>query len=230
MSKSFVYAALATAILSGCADEPGPLEPAELTKASVVEGEPGGLTTVALGSGDLVFWPYTSAAINGPESDPINLIFPSRDPREVRASLLFLNGDRTAFGLPNAPPFNCVWKEAVGGAQVSYTQASGWTGSAIQLECGDYSMRFHLRLFPAGTATIANVHFEIVVPGTNAHEVLSWDRDELLSRVDFMRSGLLGSCARTRVVNARATSAAASRHHQPHTNKRTSNTAFSLPA
>jgi hypothetical protein len=201
MSKSFVYAAFALAAVSGCADERDPLEPAR-TSGSVVEGEPAGVTTVSLGSGDLVFWPFTSSAINGPETDPINLVFPSRDAREIRAALLFLDGNRTAFGLPSAAPFNCVWKEAVGGAQVSYSRETGWTGSAIQLECGEYApMRFHLRLFPVGTSTIANVHFEVIVPGTNQHEVLSWELAEQLIKVDFARSGLVSSITQTPQIN-----------------------------
>jgi hypothetical protein len=202
MFKSFVYAAFVLSVFSGCADQRDPLEPTPSTSASVVEGEPAGLTAVAVGSGHVVFWPFTSSMINGPESDPINLIFPSRDARDIRASLLFLNGDRTAFGLPNTEPFNCVWKEAVGGAQVTYARETGWTGSAIQLECGDFApMRFHLRLFPAGTSTIANVHFEVVVPGTNQHEVLSWELAEQLIKVDFLRSGLVSSIAQTQQIN-----------------------------
>jgi hypothetical protein len=202
MSKSFVYAAFALALVAGCADERDPFEPAAPTSASVVEAEPTGVTTVSLGSGDLVFWPFTISLINGPETDPINLIFPAHDPREIRASLLFLDGNRTAFGLPNAAPFNCVWKEAVGGAQVSFTRETAWTPSAIQLECGDFApMRFHLRLFPAGPSTIANVHFEVIVPGTNQHEVLSWELAEQLIKVDFLRSSLVSSITQSQLIN-----------------------------
>ena len=128
--------------------------------------------------------------------DPINLVFPNRDARAIRASLMFLDGDRTAFGLPSAPPFNCVWQDAVGDPQVGYTTEAGWTASVIQLECGDYApMRFHLRLFPAGTSTIANAHFEVIIPGTNEHEVLSWELAEAIVKVDFLRSGLLDPAA-----------------------------------
>jgi hypothetical protein len=35
--------------------------------------------------------------------------------------------------------------------------------------------RFHIRLFRAGKHTIGNAHFEILIPGTAEHEVLSWD-------------------------------------------------------
>jgi hypothetical protein len=129
-------------------------------------------------------------------------VFANRDARAVRAALMFLDGNRTAFGMPSSAPFNCTWKDAVGAAQVSYEESEGWTGSAVQLECGDFApMRFHLRLFPAGAATLGNVHFEVIVPGTNQHEVLSWELAEKMITADFARSGLLSGVTMTQSIN-----------------------------
>jgi hypothetical protein len=188
-------------LLAACADrDPTAADPDRAFAAAPAPTPP--TVTVGTGQAQLVFWPYTSASIGGAESDPINLVFANRDARAVRAALMFLDGNRTAFGMPNAPPFNCTWKDAVGGAQVSYEESEGWTGSAIQLECGDYApMRFHLRLFPAGSATLGNVHFEVIVPGTNQHAVLSWELAEKLITADFARSGLLSGITMTQPIN-----------------------------
>ena len=116
--------------------------------------------------------------------------------RQLRAALVLLDGDRSAFGFPNQPPFNCTWKEAVGANQATYAEGVGWTPSAIQLECSDFDpIRFHVRLFPAGEWTIANAHFEVLIPGTNVHEILSWELAEQLVTVDIMRSWLLDGAA-----------------------------------
>lgn len=188
---------LATGLLlaAGCAESQ--TEPVLAGTPSFDEvAAPAPLVSVAFAGWQSVFWPFTGTSLAGTVSDPINVVFPNRDARDIRASLMFLNGDRTAFGMPNAPPFNCVWKDAVGDAQLGYSEEGGWTGSAIQLECGDYApMRFHVRLFPAGGSTIANAHFEVIVPGTNQHEVLSWEVAEQLVKVDFLRSGLLNPAA-----------------------------------
>jgi hypothetical protein len=139
------------------------------------------------------FWPFTGTDLAGTASDPINLIFPGADPRDIRAALLSVNGDRTMFGFPNVPPFNCTWADAVGSHQTAYTPETGWVGSAIQLECGDFgpAFRFHLRLFPADTFTLANAHFEVLIPGTQQHEVLSWEFAERIVQFDLVRSGKL---------------------------------------
>jgi hypothetical protein len=43
----------------------------------------------------------------------------------------------------------------MGAVQTSYAASSGWTGSAVQLQCGSYaSLRFHLRLFEMGGQTL----------------------------------------------------------------------------
>src|SRR5688500_1602401 len=201
MSKSLLAVVLSASVAIGCADQPDALAPM-VPQSAVVEDVAPPTVGITLGTQDLTIWPYTSPTIGGAETDPINVVFPNRDARDVRAALVALNGNRTAFGMPNAAPFNCTWKEAVGGAQVSYTTETSWTGSAMQLECGDFApMRFHVRLFPAGHSTIANVHFEVLVPGTNQHEVLSWELGEQLLTVDFIRSGMLSGITQTQQIN-----------------------------
>jgi hypothetical protein len=62
----------------------------------------------------------------------------------------------------------------------------------IQVALGDYeSARFHLRLFRVGNWTVANAHFEVLIPGTADHQVLSWELAEQLVIADIMRTGLL---------------------------------------
>lgn len=68
---------------------------------------PSPLVTVDIGLDAVEFWPYTGADLSGTPKDPINLIFFGQaDPRDIRAALLSLDGDRTAFGMPSAPPFS----------------------------------------------------------------------------------------------------------------------------
>lgn len=188
-----------TIVPGACTDaEPFATDALEPDPARVAGPEiaPAGLVGVVVGGAELDVWPYTGTDVAGAASDPINLVFPGRDMREVRAALMALNGDRTAFGMPAAPPFDCTWKDAIGANQTSYTAEHGWQGSAIQLECGDYQpMRFHIRLFDAGAAVLGNAHFEVIIPGTNRHEVLSWELAEQVIRVDFLRSGLLEPAA-----------------------------------
>lgn len=154
---------------------------------------PTGVTEVAMGADAVMLWPFTGTDVAGTRSDPINLLFPGHDVRDVRTALLALNGDRSAFGMPPVAPFNCVWSDAIGANQTTFTEEAGWQGSAIQLECGNYApMRFHVRLFDAGDAgTVGNAHFEVIIPGTNQHEVLSWELAEALISVDMIRSGRL---------------------------------------
>jgi len=62
----------------------------------------------------------------------------------------------------------------------------------IQLECGTYQgMRVHLRLFPAGDWTAGAAHFEVLIPGTTDHQVLSWDLAKQFVLGDLQRTGLL---------------------------------------
>jgi len=46
-------------------------------------------------------------------------------------------------------------------------------------------------LFTAGAVTVANAHFEALIPGTADHQVLSWELAEQLVKGDFIRSGIL---------------------------------------
>jgi hypothetical protein len=164
----------------------------EVQAARAAAPAPAPLFTVAGPASSLEMWPYTASLIGAAPSDPMNVVFPDIDPRSLRAALMMLDGNRTAFGFPDAAPFNCTWKEAMGSNQVGYASPVDWTASAIQLECGDYApLRFHIRMFPSGDWTIANAHFEVIVPGTNEHEVLAWELAEQLVTVDFVRSGLL---------------------------------------
>jgi hypothetical protein len=105
---------------------------------------------------------------------------------------MMLDGDRSAFG-PLAA-FDCTWKDAMGAQQAAYATGPGWEGSAIQLECGDYGpVRFHIRLFQLGDWAVGGAHFEVQIPGTNEHEVLSWELAEALVAADLVRTGALGA-------------------------------------
>jgi len=48
-------------------------------------------------------------------------------------------------------------------------------------------------MFPVGGGTLAAAHFEVQVPGTNEHEVLSWELAEQLVKADIARAGILGA-------------------------------------
>ena len=91
-------------------------------------------------------------------------------------------------------PFDCTWEDAIGGHQGAYARETGWSGSAIQLQCGDYEgLRFHLRLFRAGERTIVNAHFETIIPATTEHQVLSWELAEQFAVGDLGRTGVLSA-------------------------------------
>jgi hypothetical protein len=161
---------------------------------------PAGLVSVPYEGENLSFWPYTGASYNGVPSDPINLIFTGcADPRQIRAALLALDGDRTAFGLPPVAPFNSRWSDAMGDVQTAYASTGRWDGSVIQLALGGYGpVRFHLRLFRTGQVfgsqgswTLGGAHFEVLIPGTTEHQVLSWELAQQLVVIDLIRSGLL---------------------------------------
>ena len=163
---------------------------------------PAGLVPFSYGGKSITIWPYTGASFNGVPSDPINLIFVGHaDPVGIRAALLALDGDRTAFGFPAVPPFNARWSDAIGDVQTSYADGAGWLGSVIQLQLGVYGpVRAHLRLFrgaaesgAAGGVTLGGAHFEVVIPGTTDHQVLSWELAQQLVTVDLIRSGLLAA-------------------------------------
>ena len=80
-------------------------------------------------------------------------------------------------------------------------RAEPWTDAGLffnktQLQCGDYApIRFHLRLLRSGRWTIGGAHFEVLIPGTADHQVLSWELAEQLVTVDMLRSGLLDPAA-----------------------------------
>jgi hypothetical protein len=161
---------------------------------------PTGIVHVSFGGEGLDLWPYTGASLDGAPSDPVNLLFVGKaDPVRIRAGLLGLDGDRTAFGFPDAYPFNARWTDAIGDVQTTFAGDEGWLGSAIQLQCGVYDpLRVHLRLFrtgqsfgSGGTWTVGAAHFEVRIPDTADHQVLSWELAEQLVTVDLMRSGLL---------------------------------------
>jgi hypothetical protein len=160
---------------------------------------PASLITIPDGNGTLAIWPYTGNDFSGTPQDPINLVFGGHaDPRAIRAALLALSGDRGAAGLPDVPPFNCRWTDAIGDLQTGYNAAAGWVGSAVQLACGDFGpVRIHVRLFEAGGLTLGNAHFELLIPGTTDHQVLSWELAEQLVTVDMARSGLLAGAPGT---------------------------------
>lgn len=135
-----------------------------------------------------------------PPTDPVNIIFTGNaDPVRIRAALLNLDGDRTAFGFPAAHPFDAKWSDAVGGVHTNYSEGEGWQASVIQLQLGSYApVRAHLRLFRTGepfgnggTWTVGGAHFEVLIPGTADHQVLSWELAQQLVVVDMIRSGLL---------------------------------------
>jgi hypothetical protein len=180
--------------LSGCAKD-AQLSGIDVSASRVSSSVPAGLRTVSAGTQQLTLWPFTGTDVAGTASDPVNLIFRGKaDPRALRAALLSLDGNRQAFGFPDVFPFNCIWTDAFGEVQTAYATSEGWSGSIVQLQCGAYGpIRFHLRLFPEADWTIASAHFEVLIPGTADHQVLSWELAEKLVVVDFVRSGLLAA-------------------------------------
>lgn len=190
---------LAGALVAACADTQDVVAPRASARVDVTQAAaPADLFTVNYGGPTLTLWPYTGEDFSGKPSDPMNLLFPGRTPREVRAALLSLNGDRSAYGMPNVFPFNCVWQDGVGGTnQTAYTTSAGWVGSDVQLTCGAYDpMRFHVRLFPAGAwGSIGATHMDMLIPGTIQHAVLSWTLPRNIVLVDLLRSGLLNPSA-----------------------------------
>lgn len=180
------------ALLSACDAVDPPISLAPNASLSALPAPPG-LVTVPTPAGNLSFWPFTGVDFSGAPQDPLNLGFIGRtDPRALRAALMFLDGDRTAFGYPDDFPFNCTWKDAVGGNQTTYGAPAGWVGNGVQLECGSYDpLRFHVRLFDLGGYTLGGAHLDLLITGTPDHQVISWELAEQLVAVDFLRSGLL---------------------------------------
>ncbi len=208
-SKALLILLSTVSVVGACDDEPSPAEVVfegeGTTAVSVVSSavlNQTDLVTVDLGGSSLEFWPYTGRTPTlGDAADPINLVLRGGvDPRILRARLMFLDGDRSAFGMPDVFPFNCTWSDAIGGTQSTFATSFGWSGNAVQLQCGTYApARLHLRFFPFGDWTVANSHFEILIPGTTDHEVVAWELAELIAWVDFLRLG--GAPGVTGVIN-----------------------------
>lgn len=195
------------ALAVACSDDTLPTgTPApEIAASRVSAPAPSPLVPVTIPGGSIEMWAYTDSDLDGTPSDPINLIFVGTgDAINVRSALMSLDGSRAG---PLAP-FTCTWTDAIGGSQAAYTSDVGWTGSVIQLECGAYvPFRFHVRLFPAGGGvTIANAHVDVLIPGTEQHQVISWELAEQLVTYDLARSGLLAAApASTGMINAAPT-------------------------
>jgi hypothetical protein len=195
-------ALLSLPLLAGCLDDPTSALLSPTAPLPAVAAAPSHLVSVDLASELHQIWPYTGTSFHGQAQDPVNLIFEHSDPRNVRNALLSLDGDR------NVPPFNasaegmllagiangCRWRDAFGDVQTTYSSEEGWAGSVLQLECGSYNtFRYHLRLFPAGMLTLGNVHAEVIIPGTQQHEVLTWEAAEKFLIMELMRGDLLAA-------------------------------------
>lgn len=157
---------------------------------------PADLVDVSYGGETVTCWPYTGDDFTDNPYDPVNLIFVGEaDPMAIRAALMSLDGDRTAYGFPDAFPFNMTWGDCIGNVQATYAEDGGWVGSVVQLSLGQYApIRFHLRLFGTGAGwTMGGAHFELLIPGTADHQVLSWELAEQIVTVDMVRAGLLAA-------------------------------------
>lgn len=195
--KTLLPLLLGAALLTGCRDthEPTAVPEPALTIEAASAPAPAPLVSITAGGVTQQIWPFTGQTLAGAPQDPVNLIFAGdADPRSIRAALLSLSGDRTGVGFPPVFPFDCTWKDAIGGLQTTYSETDRWEGSVIQLECGEYeTVRFHIRLFRAGPWTLANAHLDVLIPGTADHQVLTWELAEQLVTADFARSGLLAA-------------------------------------
>jgi len=189
---------LLVGLVAACADQA--VSPAEPESASLRSGRPDDTRPplrVALSTpdGPVTVFPYVNEDLGPAGLDPVSLVFSGHaDPRQVRAALLALDGNRAG---PLAA-FDCVWTDAVGGLQTGWSAISGWVGSAIQLACGEYGpLRFHLRFFDVGRVTLGTAHLEFLIPGTTDHQVVSWELAEQLVAYDMARTGLLGAAPGT---------------------------------
>jgi hypothetical protein len=159
---------------------------------------PQDLATPSTAAGQLTLWPFTSSDFSDPfdpvKADPVNIILLDTDPRAVREALMKLSGSRPYPPFPPVPPFNCRWGDAMGYEQAAYGESEGWVGGAVQLACyvsnplGD-PFRYHVRLFRIGAHTLAAAHFEILIPNTAEHEVLSWQAARDFVVYDLGRAG-----------------------------------------
>ena len=151
--------------------------------------------SVLVAGQQIELWPYTANDFSGTPSDPVNLIFPDTDPRELRQALMALDGTRPEFaGLPFA---GCLWRDAMGYEQTAWAETEGWAGSAVQLGCvragaplGD-PFRVHVRFFRQGTLTLGAAHLDFLIPGTAEHASLGWELPRSFVTYDMARTGLL---------------------------------------
>jgi hypothetical protein len=198
MIHSVPLLALSVLGFTACVDaEPGPAEPPLETQAYVADlipPPPAGLVSVTFAERTVRFWPFTGTDLAGSAADPMNLVFAGRvDVLSLRAALMALDGDRTAYGLPAGPPFDCRWTDAWGDVQSAYSTLGGWVANPVQLACGNYynPIRFHIRLFPAGDWVLGGTHFDLLIPGSADHRVISWELPEQLLMLDLHRAGIL---------------------------------------
>lgn len=157
---------------------------------------PPGTVPVIVGTETLTIWPYTTSDFDT-GSDPVNLVFPYADPRAIRQELFKLDGARPPFGFLPLGAGACTWMDAMGYEQATWGEPEGWVGGAVQLACTTPGkplggpFRFHVRLFRVGAHTLGAAHFEVLIPGTAEHEVLSWDFARQLLQYDVARTGTL---------------------------------------
>lgn len=199
--------------LAGCSKEGvkrasdvlGPGATATASAPSVVKElssttPPTGLQTISFNGQQLTLWPYDGKSFDGVPENPVNLIFVGKaDPVAIRAALLALPPAPAGSGMPDVFPFNSTWSDANGDVQAAYGDGEGWVGNAVQLQLGRYEYgRVHLRLFRTGKAfgseggwTIGAAEFEILIPNTADHQVLSWELARAAVVRDLVRTGLL---------------------------------------
>lgn len=188
----------AVALAAACTDAPtAPRQSVAAATRDVTRHDPpapSGLVSIVAGGQTLTLWPYTGTDFSGTPGDPINAVFTrNASPLQIRAALRRLDGNRSAFGLPVAPPFDCTWHDAIGDEQSAFAEPDAWTGGAVQLACGPYGpLRLHLRLFAEGPFTLGGVHMDLQIPNTTSHQSISWELPEQILAIDMIRTGLLG--------------------------------------
>jgi hypothetical protein len=167
----------------------------DLVGAGSQAPKPPDTTVVTLGPRSMELWPYTGTDFTGTPSDPVNLFFVNTDPRALRQALLALDDDRPQIAPVPLPIDRCTWIDGMGSEQTAWGEVDRWVGGEVQLVCtlpghplGD-TFRFHVRLFRQGRDTVGAAHFEIRIPGTGEHQVLSWDfaRDFVAAEMERVR-------------------------------------------
>jgi hypothetical protein len=162
--------------------------------------QPAGVVTIDAGGEQLALWPFITTNYRpdaAGKSDPVNLVFLNTDPRAIRQELLRLDGSRPQWSFLPRGANGCTWMDAMGYEQAAYLEPEGWVGDEVQLACATpdsplgREYRFHVRLFRSGPHTIGGAHFEINVPGTAEHEVLSWElaRDFVTDEIARLEPG-----------------------------------------